>query len=66
MLAIFDLELKVILETDSSDYAIGAYVSQRTTDGKIYPIAFYSRKLLPAELNYDIHNKELLAIMTVF
>ena len=66
MLAIFDLELEIILEIDSSDYAIGVCVSQRTTDGKIYPIAFYSRKLSPAELNYDIYDKELLAIVAAF
>jgi hypothetical protein len=29
-------------------------------------IAFYSRKLIQAELNYDIHNKELLAIVVAF
>ena len=66
MLAIFDPELEIILEIDSSDYAIGAYVSQRTADRKVHPIAFYSRKLSPAKLNYDIYDKKLLTIIAVF
>ncbi|GMF82078.1 unnamed protein product [Aspergillus oryzae] len=35
-------------------------------DGKLRPIAFESRKLVQAELNYDIHDKELLAIVSAF
>jgi hypothetical protein len=34
--------------------------------GKLHPFAFYSRKMSPAELNYNIHDKELLAIVTAF
>jgi hypothetical protein len=33
---------------------------------KLYPFAFYSRKILPAELNYDIYDKKFLAIVTAF
>jgi len=36
------------------------------TKWKPRPVAFYSRKLIQAELNYDIHDKELLAIVTAF
>ncbi len=32
----------------------------------MYPIAFYSRKLLPAEINYTIYDKEMLAIVQAF
>ncbi|MBW0588287.1 hypothetical protein O181_128002, partial [Austropuccinia psidii MF-1] len=48
--------------TDASDYALGAVLSQVSDSGK-HPIAFDSRKLLPAELNYEIHDKELLGIV---
>jgi hypothetical protein len=63
ILATFDPKKKITLETDASDFAIGACLSQPGDDGKLRPIAYHSRKLSPAELNYDIHDKELLAII---
>ncbi|EIC07265.1 hypothetical protein OR221_2660, partial [Microbacterium laevaniformans OR221] len=51
ILATFDPTKKIILETDSSDFAIGACLSQPDANGKFRPIAYYSRKLSPAELN---------------
>jgi hypothetical protein len=48
--------------TDASDLAIGAVLSQNQGKGD-QPIAFESRKLSPAEQNYPIHEKELLAIV---
>jgi len=38
-------------------------VSQKGPDGKIHPIAFHSRKFNPAEMNYEIYDKEMLAIV---
>jgi transposase InsO family protein len=61
-----DPEKETTIETDASDYAIGARMTQPGPDGKPRPVAFYSRKLIQAELNYDIHDKELLAIVTAF
>ncbi|MBW0512030.1 hypothetical protein O181_051745 [Austropuccinia psidii MF-1] len=49
-------------KTDASDYALGALLSQVNDSGK-HPIAFDSGKLRPAELNYEIHDKELLGIV---
>ena len=54
------------VETDSSDFALGAVLSQRTEDGLLHPVAFYSRQLLPAEVHYQIGDKELLAIKAAF
>ena len=51
------------LEADSSNYASGAVLSQEGEDGKWHPIAFYSKSLSPVERNYDIHDKEMLAII---
>ena len=52
------------IEADSSDYATGAVLSQISpTDEKWHPVAFYSKSLSPVERNYDIHNKEMLAII---
>ncbi|MBW0512068.1 hypothetical protein O181_051783 [Austropuccinia psidii MF-1] len=50
------------LKTDASNYALGAVLSQVSDSGK-HPIAFNSQNLIPAELNYEIHYKELLGIV---
>lgn len=55
-----------IIETDASDYALGAVCSQADADGVAHPVAFFSRKLLPAEQNYQVYDKELLAIIAAF
>ncbi|MBW0530597.1 hypothetical protein O181_070312 [Austropuccinia psidii MF-1] len=50
------------LKTNASNYALGAVLSQVSDSGK-HPIAFDIRKLIPAELSYEIHDKELLGIV---
>ncbi|MBW0473495.1 hypothetical protein O181_013210 [Austropuccinia psidii MF-1] len=62
ILSHFNLSLPTIAETDASDYALGAVLSQVSDSGK-HPIAFDSCKLLQEELNYEIHEKELLGIV---
>ena len=57
-----DTSKPFILETDASDFAIGACLLQTGDDGKRHPVAFHSRKLHDAELRYPVHEKELLAI----
>ena len=57
----------IVIKTDASDYAIAAILSQITpSNGDIHPVAFYSHGLAPAEMNYEIYDKELLAIFGVF
>jgi hypothetical protein len=52
------------VEADSSDVATGAVLSQRSgTDDKWHPVAFYSKSLSAVQRNYDIHDKEMLAII---
>jgi hypothetical protein len=51
------------IEVDASGFALGGVLSQHHPDGKWHPIAFISQVMSPAELNYDIYNKELLVIM---
>ncbi|PRP73110.1 hypothetical protein PROFUN_16430 [Planoprotostelium fungivorum] len=51
-----------MLETDASDFAISGVLSQQHKDG-VHPVGFMSRKMQPAELNYNTHDKELLAII---
>jgi len=52
------------IEADSSDFATGVVLSQQsTTDRKWHPVAFYSKSLSSMERNYEIHDKEMLAII---
>lgn len=61
----YDPKLPIMMETDASDFAIGAALSQQ--HGKHWhPVAFHSRKMSPAEMNYEVHDKELLAIVSAF
>jgi len=61
----FDPYLNTVVQTDASDYSLGSIFAQ--FHGKwLHPVAFHSRKLSPAERNYDIHDKELLAIVIAF
>ena len=61
----FILDKQMVVETDASDYALGCVLSQ-IIDKKLHPVAFHSRKFNSAEINYEIHDKELLAIVTAF
>ena len=63
VLALFDPDRQTLLETDCSGWAMGACLSQWGKDGKLRPVGYFSRKLSPPECNYDIHDKELLAII---
>jgi len=66
ILAHFDPQKPVVIESDASDFAIGAVLSQRDDENRLHPVAFHSRKFTPAEINYEIHDKELLAIVDAF
>jgi hypothetical protein len=61
----FNLALEVIIETDTSNLAIGCILSQKHVR-QLHPIAFHSRKMELAEKNYDIDDKELLAVVEAF
>ncbi|KAK3542186.1 hypothetical protein QTP86_016881 [Hemibagrus guttatus] len=54
-----------MVEADASSSELGAVLSQHHGEpGKLHPCAYYSRKLMAAEVNYDMGNRELLAIKT--
>ena len=62
----FDSEKECVVETDASDYISGAVLSQPDHEGVLHPVAFLSHCHLLAECNYEIYDKELLAIVHAF
>ena len=51
-----------MVEIDVLDFVLGVYLVQKYPDGW-YLVTYYSYKMTPLELNYDIYNKELLGIV---
>ena len=66
MLAHLDPRKPIIIETDASDFAIGAVLSLRDKENWLHPVVFHSRKFQPVEINYEIQDKELLAVVDAF
>ena len=62
----FDFNKEIVVETDASDVASAGILSQPGPDGLLHPIAFFSTKHTPAECNYDIYDKELMAVVRAF
>jgi hypothetical protein len=62
----FDHDREVIVETDTSDYISAGILSQYDDQGVLHPVTFFSRKHSPAECNYEIYDKELIAIIRAF
>lgn len=62
----FDPARQVYVETDTSDFMSSGILSQKDNEGILHPIAFMSKKHQEAECNYEIYNKELLAIVHCF
>ena len=64
ILKIYILSLLIVIKIDILDFALGIYLVQKYLDGQ-YLVVYYSHKMIPPELNYNIYNKELLGIMAV-
>ena len=62
----FDPEKPCTVETDASDFASGGVLSQPDNNGQLRPVAYFSKRHLPAECNYEIYDKELMAIVRAF
>lgn len=62
----FDPALRIRVETDASQFAIAAILSQLAEDDRWHPVAFASRKLQTAERNWEVYDQELLAIVYAF
>ncbi len=66
VLIMFESEKLITLEMNASNEAIEACISQSDDKKHLHLIAFHSRKLTEVELNYEIHDKKLLAIVDSF
>jgi len=63
VLAAPDLDKKMRMEVDTSDYATGEVLLMEEEDRKYRLVAFLSKSLNETERNYEIHDKEMLAII---
>ena len=58
-----DLDKKIRMEVDASDYTIGGVLLIECEDGLWRPVAFLSKSLNETERNYEIHDKKMLAVI---
>lgn len=65
MLAHYDLSLKMWIEIDASNFVIAEILSQMH-NGMLKPVAYFLKKMMPAECNYMIYDKKLLAVVKSF
>ena len=66
ILAIFDFVKKIIVEIDVNRIVLGSILSYPDEEKRLYPVIFCFKKFITPELNYDIYDKELLAIVDNF
>ena len=64
ILKIYTPSLLTVVKMDVLDFVLGVYLVQKHPDGW-HLVIYYSRKITPLELNYNIYNKELLGIVAV-
>ena len=62
----FESKKSIVLETNALDQVIKACISQLNDKKRLHLIAFHSKKITNAELNYEIHDKKLLIIVDSF
>jgi len=62
----FDPLAPTKIETDAPKYVCSGILSRQCQDGKWRPVAYRSKTMSDAKCNYDIHDKELLALVQAF
>ena len=62
----FESEKSITLKTNALNQTIETCINQSNDKKRLHLIAFHSKKLINAELNYKIHNKKLLIIVNSF
>jgi len=66
ILCYYHPELKKQIETDASNLCKGSILSQYELDRHVHPLSYYNKRFLPAELNYHVHDKEMVVIVNCF
>src|SRR5262249_2323762 len=59
----YDYSRQTRIETDASDGVVAGVMSQLFEDGLWHPVAFYSSSMVEPEKNYEIYDKEMLAVI---
>ena len=54
------------METDTSDRVVAGVLTQQQKDGKWKPAAYFLKTMLPEEMQYEIHDKKMLAVVRAF
>jgi len=63
LLVHFNPQYESMVETDASDGVLGGVFLQLQPNQEWHPVAYFSKTMIPAEINYPIHDKEMLAIV---
>jgi len=63
LLVALDLDKEFRVEADASNFATGGVLSIKCEDNKWRPVAYISKLLNETERNYEIHDKEMLAVI---
>ena len=62
----FDPDKPSVVEVDASDVVVAGILSQYDSEDVLRPVAYFLKKMSPQECNYEIYDKELLAIIRAF
>ena len=62
----YNSDLKLVMKTDASDYVSGGILLQYNENDVLHPVVYFFKKHSPAECNYEIYDKELMAIVRAF
>ena len=63
LLVVLDIDKEFRVEADASNFAIGGVLLIKCEDNKWRLVAYISKSLNETERNYEIHNKEMLAVI---
>ena len=66
ILQMFDSRRLTVMKVNASDQVLDSVLSQKNELENLHPVVFHSHKFTDSELNYEIHDKKLLAIVEAF